>query len=79
MQTSSLHLRYLSEQLVGLTFFDANVSAAVKYAMVKSMPREGENEPFKCIKLTIRLIPDGRLEDFVMQNTVGLFDILVAA
>ena len=72
----SLHLWYLSEELVGLAFFDPNVSAATKCAMVKSMQREGENEPLKRIKLATRLVPDCRLEDFVTQNTWGLFDKL---
>ena len=44
--------------------------------MVKSMQREGENEPLKRIKLATRLVPDCRLEDFVTQNTRGLFDKL---
>ena len=57
---------------MGLAFFDPNV-AATKCAMVKLMQREGENEPLKRIKLATRLVPDCRLEDFVTQNTRGLF------
>ena len=45
--------------------------------MVKSLQnREGENEPLKRIKIAARLVPDSRLEDFVTQNTRGLFEKL---
>ena len=46
-----------------------------KCEMVKSLQnREGENEPLKRIKIAARLVPDSRLEDFVTQNTRGLFE-----
>ena len=72
-----LHLWYLSEELVGLAFFDPEVSIVTKCEMVKSLQnREGENEPLKRIKIAARLVPDSRLEDFVTQNTRGLFEKL---
>ena len=71
------HLWNLSEQLVGLTFFDANVSSATKREMVKFLKdREGESKPLECININVRLTQECQLQDFVTQNTQSLFDKL---
>ena len=38
--------------------------------------KEGEPEPLQRIKVADRLVQESRLEDFVTQNTSGLFDKL---
>ena len=38
--------------------------------------KEGEPEPLQWIKVADRLVQESRLEDFVTQNTSGLFDKL---
>ena len=71
------HLWYLSDELVGLAFFDRNIAADTKRKMVKSLQdREGDDEPLKRIKVAPRLIQESDLQDFVSQNTSGFFNKL---
>lgn len=70
------HLWYLSEELVGLAFFDRNIDAVEKRAMVERLSCEGEEDPPKRISLDETIIPNKKLHDFVTQNTRKFFQIL---
>ena len=62
------HLWYLSDELVGLAFFDRNIVADTKRKMVKSLQdTEGDDEPLKRIKVASGLVQKSELQDFVSQ------------
>lgn len=67
-------LWYLSEELVGLAFFDTNMSTSSKRAMLQSLnERNGFDEPFKRIQLSAKSSCDMKIEDFVTKNTTNFF------
>lgn len=74
------HLWYLSETLVGLAFFDSNVSHEVKDKMVKAMAEvDGEHVPPNRVKLSANILADVNsksVADFVTKNTRSLFTML---
>src|SRR5688572_8472206 len=47
----SRHLRYLSEEMVALVFYDHAINYGVKRNMVKELQNPGLNEPPKCIQM----------------------------
>lgn len=70
------HLWYLSELLVGLSFFDNDVSVEEKKLMVAALrDNEGSEEPPKRIPLFSHPSTKG-LHDFVTKSTIRLFRIL---
>lgn len=70
------HLWYLSELLVGLSFFDNDVSVEEKRLMVLALrDKEGSEEPPKRIPLFSQPCTKG-LHDFVTKTTLRLFRIL---
>ena len=72
------YLWYLSETLVGLAFFDDNVSVAEKRNMVNLVnERKGEESPSaRAHVLPVADVSKMSLSDFVTSNTLKLFDSL---
>lgn len=70
------HLWYLSETLVGLSFFDSLVPDATKLEMVTALQKEGDEKPPRRIKVVESHIKTKRLSDFVSVNTLKLFTAL---
>lgn len=71
------HLWYLSEELVGLAFFDSNVPITTKTEMVKALKRPS---PFKG-RLTKKIVcaddpGQFKLDELVTQQTMLLFECL---
>src|SRR6218665_2879089 len=62
-------LWYLSEELVALTYFDRDVDASEKIAMVEGLRRVDEEDPPKRISVDQSTIPDKKLSSFVTSNT----------
>ncbi|KAG0698584.1 hypothetical protein GWK47_026013 [Chionoecetes opilio] len=72
----SSHLWYVSEELVGLSFFDSDVSCETKNAMVTALRREefdGEDTAPKRVTLPKKSVRDLHLEDFVSGRTLHFF------
>ena len=69
-------LWYLSEELVAFAFFDRDIDASEKRAMVEGLCRDGDGEHLKRIKLDQSMIHDKRLRNFVTKNTRKFFEIL---
>jgi len=70
------HLWYLSEELVGLSFFDSEVPVTVKRKMVqalRSLEANGQCAEPKRITLTANNASTASLEHFVNCNTQKLF------
>jgi len=61
---------------VALSFFDQNVDASEKRAMVERLHNKGEDDPPKRIHLDQSAIHNKRLCDLVTRNTRKLFEIL---
>lgn len=73
----SRHLRYLSPTLVGLSFFDDNVSYENKLSMVSALSNLGSDKG-KPKKFKIRAVElaEKKLSDLVTNQTIHLFDAL---
>lgn len=69
-------LWYLSEELVALAFFDKDVDASEKRAMVEGLRHVGEEDPPKRTSVDQSTIPDKRLSSFVTSNTKNFFQVL---
>lgn len=65
------HTWYLSEELVGLAFFDPSVPYSTKKEMVLRLQEEGSDYILKRPKVDVTSL--GGLESFVTSNTRGLF------
>ena len=77
--TFARHLWYLSEELVGLAFFDKNVSVDSKRNMVHALKENmgGINlNPPKRIQLDVEKCVDMKIEQFVTRNTILFFQRL---
>ena len=72
----SHHLWYLSEELVGLAFFDAEVTHATKRLMVAALDLVGENEEASRAQVDIRTFKERRLESFVSRKAQDVFEKL---
>ena len=64
----------VTENLIGLAFFDKNVPAAVKRQMVHALENEGHKDPPKRIQFDLGKIQEKGLEDFVIQRSRMLFE-----
>jgi len=73
----SRHLWYLSPTLVGLSFFDNNVSYKNKLSMISALSNLGSDEG-KAKKLKIRAIDlaEKKSSDLVTNQTINLFEAL---
>ena len=70
-------LWYLSEELVALAFFDQNVDAQEKRAMIEALSKQGTtDDPPKRIAVEKSTIANKQLQDFITQNTKKFFHIL---
>jgi hypothetical protein len=73
-KTFMRHLWYLSEILVGLAFFDSEVTDTEKGQMVNAMSKPGENHPAPRVEaLDESTVPQLTLSDFVSTNTRKFF------
>jgi len=73
LKSFSGHLWYISETLVGLSFFDAEVPVDMKLAMVAALDKQSPNDdPPRRIKLDDNFCSK-QLCDFVSSNTRKLF------
>ena len=74
----SNHLWYLSEELVGLLFFDDLVSSSTKGLMVRAMQNEEEQDNDNSKRITIALdsFKDKNLDDFVKAKLMTLFRMM---
>ena len=68
---------YLSELLVGLSFFDNDMLVEKRLMVLALRDKEGSEEPSKCIPLFSQPCTKG-LHDFVTTRTLRLFRILRA-
>ena len=72
----SSHLWYVSEELVGLSFFDSDTSCETKNAMVTALRLEeidGDDSAPKRVTLLKKSVRDLHLEDFVSGRTLHFF------
>jgi len=70
-------LWYLSEELVGLSFFDNDIPIATKRDMVKSLvEHDGLEEPPKRIQLDIQQAARMTITNLVTKNTMNFFRCL---
>src|SRR6218665_655064 len=69
-------LWYLSEELVALAFFERDVDASEKRAMVEGLRRVVEEDPPKRISVDQSTIRDKRLSSFFTSNTKNFFQVL---
>jgi len=76
MHSFSGHLWYLSETLVGLSFFDSRVSDDMKVAMVAALKQSGPSDPPRRISFGRKACFQIQLSDLVTANTTTLFDAL---
>jgi hypothetical protein len=73
----SLHLWYLSEELVPLALFDSRVSTEVKKLMVAAMQREAPSSaPKHPIVKSAAFLGDTGLEQFCTVNSKKMFTLL---
>ncbi|KAG0715576.1 hypothetical protein GWK47_011636 [Chionoecetes opilio] len=73
------HLWYLSEELVGSTLFDEDVSLTMKRRMLESMKRQVEDEdeePLKRYSQDLATLAVSQLDSFASPKTVRLFEKL---
>ena len=76
LKTFSRHLWYLNEHLIGLAFFDTQIPATTKMAMISALEEQGTDSPPPRIKIDVTDIPKKKLSDFVTRNTRYFFSIL---
>ena len=74
----SRHLWYLSEEMVGLAFFDSSVTEEQKKLMVHNiMEKEGsEVPPKRCDALNQADYEEKQISDFVTTSTMRFFEAL---
>ena len=70
------HLWYLSDELVGFSFFDDSFSAEDRRRMVLALDEEGEEDPPKRITVSDEDIRQKEIPDLVTKNTRKFFEIL---
>lgn len=79
MKSFSNHLWYLSETLIGLAFFDADVSVDEKIDMVRALQRQvSSDDPPRRIACVDNQTALKKLSDFVSSNTRKFFVALGA-
>lgn len=71
------HMWYISEELVGLAFFDSRISIEDKRAMVTSLrEKEGSAKPLKRIVVDLSKSDQLSLQDFITKSTTVFFSNL---
>lgn len=72
----SNHLYYLSEEALGLAFFDKDVSIEEKRKMVLALERDSDNAKKLLVKPTelMNTFEQKQLSDFVTKNTMSFFE-----
>lgn len=76
MITFSRHLWYLSEELVGIAFFDDSLDVFEKRLMVKALERRGCPNPEVRPKINVKNVMQYRVSDFVTSNSLAIFRAL---
>jgi hypothetical protein len=70
------HLWYLSEHLIGLSFFDPQIEADVKKAMANNLNRPAMASNLKRLD-GAKFDPNTTLDEYVTERTAELFDLLL--
>ena len=70
------HTWYLSQELVGLAFFDGNLPCSMKCQMVQSLKRIGDEEPPKRESINQQTITNSNLNNFVTSTSKVLLQKL---
>lgn len=76
MKTFSRHLWYLSEELVGIAFFDNSLDVSEKRLMVKALEKPGCANPTVRPKINVENVMRYRVSDFVTSNSLATFTAL---
>lgn len=76
LEVMSRHTWYLSEVLVGLSFFDRDIDIETKRLMVAALSNSSSEEVPKRININTRLVKQQELYDFITENTFEFFRIL---
>lgn len=76
LQKLKRHFWYLSEEVIGFSFFDDSISVEDKRNLVEALAEEGEEDPAKRINLSDQDIRTKEIHDFVTKNTKKFFDTL---
>lgn len=74
LQVFSRHLWYLSESLVGLSFFNNNISLEEKRIMVSALKKPGYDENPKKAVINKQRANQLDLSDFISENTLHFFN-----
>lgn len=69
MKTFSRHLWYLSEELVGIAFFDNSLDVSEKRLMVKALEKPGCANPSVRPKIDVENVMRYRVSDFVTLSS----------
>jgi hypothetical protein len=69
LKVFSGYLWYLSDELIGLAFFDYRVSDDIKLKMVKALDKNGTDNLEHRLKLSENLILNSELYNFATNNT----------
>lgn len=70
------HLWYVSELLVGFSFFDSHINDEVKKEMVVNLSKKGSKKPLNRINFVEKNIIKNNIQDFVTSTTLNFFTIL---
>lgn len=70
------HLWYLSERLIGLSFFDSTINLETKRKMVESLEKPGHPDNPKRTYINNIELSNATLANFVTNNTYDFFNIL---
>ena len=76
----SNHLWYLSPELVGLAFFDCDVSSATKRSMIEALKmdddQDEQHDHSKKATVDLKSFPGKNIQDFVIPRSMKLFQMI---
>ena len=70
------HMWHLSQELVGLAFFDGNLPYSMKRQMFWSLKRIGDEEPSKQVSINQQMMPSFNLNNLMTSTSKVLFQKL---
>ena len=68
------HMWYLSEDLVGLAFFDDHVATSTKCQMVQALKKDNCKDSTKRAQIDMQTVENVQLHDFVSKKSRDLFE-----
>ena len=68
------HMWYLSEDLVGLAFFDDHVATSTKCQMVQALKKDNCKDSTKRAQIDMQTVENLQLHDFVSKKSRDLFE-----